>query len=691
MASTGAVRSVVRETVAAVNAAPGVGAGTKAAVSATAQDVLGNVRRCEGQNFAGFRGASLSIGLAGCGSAKATIEVKNSQVKAPEGSERWFVEVGITPRERADAARERTHFANVGKVGSQIRKCCTAIERIRDTMCRAVPLLIKPAKAFLELILKFGITKLIPFAVELVFKALSWALDLILDGNDAIETCLDGIEKCVKDVADKKPEAPVTYGDKCKEPGTKKPDTKQPETKQPENKQPSPPVAPKVAPPPAPTPQPAPEVRPQPRPTPTVTLPPAVGPTGGAPQPVPSAPAPAAPTPVPVVPDPVVPAPAPPTTVAPAAPAVPANDNLFHVPVVTPAEPVPAQTPITAPAAAEPVTVAPPPAAPLPAATPTAVPPPAVGGTIAAPTLPAGTGAFEVPKVTDVAQPPARPTVPDTPPAPQPIDRLCRCVPVETPKSGLPEKASTPAAVPGTASAETPRRIEPATQETTATVPPAPEASGTEGKQGKSLSFTIAFDFGLELTVNAPLDALGYDTAEAIKPASSPSVTAKLMLGPLGEAGAAAVQGGIEHLRNLLREVVACPGAECATHTAPPPAAPAPMQPAPTQPAGAPPAGGVTPPPPELAKVEEPAPPPKKGAAAPAAAAPAASPGAAGAGPAPSASTGGGGGGGSAPAPAAPPPPPATQPSGGPGHRPAVKIEATQSVKAWGMRKLGDW
>lgn len=656
MASTGAVRSVVRETVAAVNAAPGVGAGTKAAVSATAQDVLGNVRRCEGQNFAGFRGASVTIGLAGCGTAKSTIEVKNSQVKAPEGSERWFVEVGITPRERADAARERTHFANVGKVGSQIRKCCTAIERIRDTMCRAVPLLIKPAKAFLELILKFGITKLIPFAVELVFKALSWALDLILDGNDAIETCLDGIEKCVKDVADKKPEAPVTYGDKCKEPGTKKPDTKQPETKQP-----VPPTT--VTPPPAPVPQPAPEVRPQPQPTPT-----------------------------PVVPEPVTPAPAQPTLVTPAAPTAPANDNVFHVPVVTPADPV--QTPITAPAAAEPVTVTPPPAAAvpvqpsptptstptMPAAAPTVVPSPSAAGTISAPTVPSSTVPFEVPKVTDVAQVPAgvktpalpAATVVDTPQ--QPIDRLCRCVPSDAPKGEKPPAGT----VPGGAVEQPAKSGDPANPAQAATEDGAEGTASSEAKPAKALSFTIAFDFGLELTVNASLDALDCGTAEAIKPAVSPSVTAKLMLGPLGEAGAAAVQGGIEHLRNLLREVVACPGAECATHPAPPSAEPAPAQPAPTQSAG-----GVTPPPPELAKVEEPAPPPKKSAAPAPAPAPAT--------PAPSASTGGGGGGGSAPAPAAPPPPPATQPSGGPGHRPTVKIEATQSVKAWGIRKLGDW
>ncbi|QYH20222.1 hypothetical protein JKI95_04705 [Corynebacterium aquatimens] len=43
-------------------------------------------------------------------------------------------------------------------------------------------------------------------------------------------------------------------------------------------------------------------------------------------------------------------------------------------------------------------------------------------------------------------------------------------------------------------------------------------------------------------------------------------MTAKIMVGPLAQAGVAAVQGGIERLRTLLHEVVACPGAECGTH-----------------------------------------------------------------------------------------------------------------------------
>ncbi|QYH20224.1 hypothetical protein JKI95_04715 [Corynebacterium aquatimens] len=247
------------EAVAMVNIAPGVSAGQKAAVASAGKDVIGQVKRCSGQDFTRFRGASLTIGLAGCGGARGEVARRNTRVSVPRGAESWFLEVGITRRERADAAKTKSHFDQVDTVSKQIRNCCSAIEKIKSTMRASVEMLIRPAKRMLEIVLKFALTKLIPIAVELVLKAIKWALDITRDGNGLIELILDGMCDCLEDAAGNKADQPVRYRDnKChyEEAPGKQTDT--------------------VAPPPAPTPapNPGPVTGPAPSPAPTVTLPP---------------------------------------------------------------------------------------------------------------------------------------------------------------------------------------------------------------------------------------------------------------------------------------------------------------------------------------------------------------------------------------------------------------------------------
>lgn len=678
---TGAVGTAVDQALAVVNAAPAA-PGQKAAAQRVASEVHRQDRRTHGQNLQRFAHVSMTIGISGCGGARAGIANRNAKVTAPAGSERWFEDVGISARERADVTREQAHLKRVDAVGKQIRSCCKAIDKIKETMRSAIGLLIGPAKAVLEIVLRLGLTKLVPFAVELVIKALEWALETMRDGNSAIERCLDGIADCVCEVAADKPANPVEYG-KGNAQGPSAP-ASQPPAQQPPAANP-PTASPQVPNPPIANPQ-VPVA-----PAPGSAAAPAVPPVA---QPVPQSVAPAVQEPIttPVTTSP--PTPSPSMTTSPVVPpsatqspggtvTVPAFSQMpaqFEVPTVSAA---------TQPAA----TVSQPPL--MPAAP--SVAPPAVAPTQVAPALAVPMSSVPAPSVSPMSGPTPAATAYETkPPAaktiavgmPTAIERLCRCpVPGTSPTvdgtgiTGTPRGADTqapggPALATQPLDAQVPPTPAPGPQ------PPTQEAPG----QGRAVTFTLAFDFDLGEGINAALEAVSCGVEAALDAAGGKDGVVKLALGPLGQAGAAAVSGGIERLRELLHQVVSCPGAECATHASPAPEAtgpaPAPAesqeQPAPqsTSPAGK----GVIPPPPELAARQEPAPPPKKmepaAHVAPPAAAPSAPPTSA------------------APAPAVAPPAPGPVPAPAPAPSAGgagIKVESTQRVTAWGKRKLGEW
>ena len=199
---TTTAQSEVNDVVAAVEAAPGVDQGTRAAVRDLADDVLAQVNRCDGQDLRAFAAATLQIGIAGCGAAGTDIANGGAAPSALGEADAWLDTVGFSERERILNRVEQQHFARVAAAGEQIRDCCQAVEEIRTTTDTAVGLLVAPPKSILNLAVDLNIHALVPFAVELIMDSLASAKDAVSDGNRSIETCLEAIAACLGEVAD---------------------------------------------------------------------------------------------------------------------------------------------------------------------------------------------------------------------------------------------------------------------------------------------------------------------------------------------------------------------------------------------------------------------------------------------------------------------------------------------------------
>lgn len=186
-------------------------------------------------------------------------------------------------------------------------------------------------------------------------------------------------------------------------------------------------------------------------------------------------------------------------------------------------------------------------------------------------------------------------------------ERLCRCSPLEVqaPRTTTLERTSGAVEAPGWNAAEAEPDVNPADGSAVGD-----QVSPEPAIDGESRGLTITFDFTLEATVNASLGCLDDGVAELFRAAGT-GEGLRAVIGPWAQSGAAAVMGGIEHMRNRIHEILAC----AASGGGEPPAPPATLDepcPAPPPVETVPAQQQVAAPPPELARVPEPAQPAEK-------------------------------------------------------------------------------
>lgn len=204
------INAQIHATLSLMHTTPGVTASQQSEARSIAGDVRSLLTRSTGMNLDAFRAVARGIDTARRGR-----QTLPGHLPQAESSRRWFDQQGINLRERLDAKREERHFQRRRRVANRIEQCCSGIEMIHRAAAKAVECILDPAKRLLQIVGKFSLPKLVPMVAELVIKALKAAREVLLDHNDAVETCLDEIADNISDAAQEKPEAPVHYGCDC--------------------------------------------------------------------------------------------------------------------------------------------------------------------------------------------------------------------------------------------------------------------------------------------------------------------------------------------------------------------------------------------------------------------------------------------------------------------------------------------
>lgn len=202
-----AVQEDVRSLVDAVDVAPEVEPGQRAAVRGLAGELLEQVAQTEGLDLSAFLrvGARLSAGCDRPDTPARTCSCDDSA---------WFDEVGIREREHRDEARESEHFQRTREVGESIGECGEAITAVVSTAETAVRELLAPAKRMLDIVLNCGIAQLIQPAVDVVIEALRCARETASDRNCVIRECLGEVATRVDAAAVSQPPKAVDFGEK---------------------------------------------------------------------------------------------------------------------------------------------------------------------------------------------------------------------------------------------------------------------------------------------------------------------------------------------------------------------------------------------------------------------------------------------------------------------------------------------
>lgn len=561
-----------------VTVAPGAGASTKAQARLLGDDICKHLSHFSGMDLGDFNGASHNLGDEGFGAAQFDAAQYGAAACYPASAGRWLSSIGAVARDKRDAEAEQQFFVEARGTGEQMRACSRAVDKVFGATAVAVGLILEAPLRLLRMTLGAGIPQLVKMAAEMAVAGLRAAAEAVKDGVETVRAILGRIAERIGAAACRRPAPPVGYdGGKGAAEGGKGVEGVEGAERCPghppgDGARVSPPAAgPTVAPPAGGTTPAAAPVSECPGPAGQAGQAGQAQAAGGAQAPV--AAAGAGTTPAAAVPQvPQVPQ-APPVAVqagqagqvgqvgqvgqAPQPPAVPGPGGAPGVSVT------PAQTP-----AAPAVTTVPP------AASRTDLPGSADAGARsgAAPARTGGAPSYE---------------------------RLCRCAAPEPQAPGAVQAPGENSAAP-----EAPaNRVDGAA--TGERLPQRP--GGAAGGRG----LTITFDFTLEATVNASLGCLDGGVAELFRAAGA-GEGLRTIIGPWAQSGATAVMGGIEHLRNRIHEILACPGGG-GEPPAPPPSEPCPAPPAPPPPADTVPAQQqVAAPPPELARVPEPAPPAEK-------------------------------------------------------------------------------
>ncbi|WP_066529638.1 hypothetical protein [Corynebacterium bouchesdurhonense] len=544
-----------------VTVAPGAGASTKAQARLLGDDICKHLSHFSGMDLGDFNGASRNLGDEGFGAAQFDAAQYGAAACYPASAGRWLSSIGAVARDKRDAEAEQQFFVEARGTGEQMRACSRAVDKVFGATAVAVGLILEAPLRLLRMTLGAGVPQLVKMAAEMAVAGLRAAAEAVKDGVETVRAILGRIAERIGAAACRRPAPPVGYdggkggkGGKGAESaeGTERCTGHPPG----DGTRVTPPAAgPPVAPPAGGTP---------PAPAPVSECP---GPAGPAGQAGPAGPAQAA-----AGAQAPVSAAGAGTTPAAAVPQVPQVPQTPQAPAV----PGPGGAPGVS------VTSAQTPAAP------------------AATTVPPAASRTDLPGSADAAArsgaAPAR-----TGGAPS-YERLCRCAGPEPQAPGAVQAPGENGAAP-----EAPaNRVDGAA--TGERLPQRPSGAA----EGRGL--TITFDFTLEATVNASLGCLDGGVAELFRTAGA-GEGLRTIIGPWAQSGATAVMGGIEHLRNRIHEILACPGGG-----GEPPAPPAPPAPPPSEPCPAPPPPAdtvpaqqqVAAPPPELARVPEPAPPAEK-------------------------------------------------------------------------------
>lgn len=200
-----AVRDDVQGLVHAVDAAPEVEQGQRAAVHGLAGELLEQVSQTDGLDLAAF--AAAGVRLSG---SCARPETPARSCTCDDSA--WFDEVGIRERERLDELRESEHFARVDQVGASIGECGEAIGAIVASAESAVRAVLEPARRMLDVVLNCGVAQLVRPAVEMVIEALRTARETASDRNGVIRECLGEVASRVDAAASVQPAPPVDFG-----------------------------------------------------------------------------------------------------------------------------------------------------------------------------------------------------------------------------------------------------------------------------------------------------------------------------------------------------------------------------------------------------------------------------------------------------------------------------------------------
>ena len=202
-----AVKDDVRCLLDAVDVAPEIGAGQRAAVHGLAGELLEQVATTDGLDLSAFLRAGVRLAA---GSERPETPARSCSCD----DSAWFDEVGIRERERRDEARETEHFNRTKEVGESIGRCGEAITEIVSTAETAVRELLAPAKRMLDIVLNCGITQLIRPAVDVVIEALRCARETASDRNCVIRECLGEVAARVDAAAAARPAPAVDFGGK---------------------------------------------------------------------------------------------------------------------------------------------------------------------------------------------------------------------------------------------------------------------------------------------------------------------------------------------------------------------------------------------------------------------------------------------------------------------------------------------
>lgn len=196
--------------VAAVDGAPGVPAELRSRVHARVKEVMAHLARSAGRDLNGLVAASHRLGTQGCGLGPASAATSASTL-VPGASEGWAEAVGVLAKERGDEERQCEFFRSVDQLGRSIRDCCCAVETVQDTTDSGVSLVLAEPRRMVQAVTMTRMHALIPGAVELLLAGLACALQMVRDGNRAIEQCLAGLTTEIGKVAEARPAEPADY------------------------------------------------------------------------------------------------------------------------------------------------------------------------------------------------------------------------------------------------------------------------------------------------------------------------------------------------------------------------------------------------------------------------------------------------------------------------------------------------